>query len=230
MTTPRVVAATAVAVALAAATAALSRVPLTPDNDARAALRISWRARGERVERCRRLSDRELEAIPVHMRQPTVCEGGSATYRLRVLVDDTVRIDALVRGSGARGDRPMYVFHELPLAPGEHVIHVALALTDSSVAAPGRDRGRADDQEKLADPTEHRPPAASGTAREHGRDALEDQDERAVRDAARDLEHAGADETVPRTLDLEERIHLPPRGLVLVTYLPERRRLALLTR
>ena len=124
MITPRILAATVVAVALAAGTAALSRIPFTPDRDARAALRISWRARGERVEHCRRLSESELETIPVHMRQPTVCEGGSATYQLRVVVDGTLRLDALVRGSGARGDRPMYVFHELSLPPGDHDVRV----------------------------------------------------------------------------------------------------------
>ncbi|HEY9429158.1 MAG TPA: hypothetical protein VIR34_18500 [Gemmatimonadaceae bacterium] len=179
--TPRTLVATAVAVALAAGTAALSRVPFAPDRDARAALRISWRARGERMERCRHLTERELEALPAHMRQPTICDGGGATYRLRVEVDDTLRIDALVHGSGARGDRPMYVFHELPLSPGHHELRVKFALNDP--------------------------------ASEHAEDDRDDDDE----------------ETVPRKLELEERVHLGPRDVALVTYLPERRRLALLT-
>lgn len=235
MITPRILAATVVAVALAAGTAALSRIPFTPDRDARAALRISWRARGERVEHCRRLSESELETIPVHMRQPTVCEGGSATYQLRVVVDGTLRLDALVRGSGARGDRPMYVFHELSLPPGDHDVRVTMALYDSSGAA--RSRPGDDDRKHRSDSEEHGRPLAPDSSREQGsahgdehtREELEARDERAVRDAARDLEHAGAEETVPRTLELTERIHLRPRTMALVTYLPERRQLALLT-
>lgn len=179
---PRLLAATAVAVAIAAGTAALSRAPFAPDRDARAALRISWRARGERMERCRHLTQQELEALPAHMRQPTICEGGGAAYRLRVEVDDTLRIDALVHGSGARGDRPMYVFHEIPIAPGNHELRVEFALNDS--ASDHADEDHVEDNE----------------------------------------------ETVPRELELEERVHLGPRDVALVTYLPERRRLALLTR
>lgn len=209
----------AAAVALAMGTAALSSVTYTPDPGAHAAIRISWRARGERIERCRRLSPQELEVIPAHMRQETVCEGGTAPYRLRVTVDDTVRIDALVHGSGARRDRPLYVFHEIRLAPGVHGVRVAFTLSDTAGARPnGADEEDAEHVEE--------------EAAEHGdRDAGANRDEeRRVRDAARHFDHAGAEEVVPRDLALAATVTLEPRDLALITYRPESRQLELLTR
>lgn len=208
------------ALLLALGTAALSHVPFTPDPGARAALRISWRARGERIERCRRLSATELEAIPAHMRQETVCEGGAAPYRLRVVVDDTLRVDAIVHGAGARRDRPLYVFHEIPLAPGVHDIRVAFAISDT--AGAGHDEAE-EHQERAGRATDATP------GRQRSRDDDGD-DERSALDAARHIQHADAEEVVPRLLTLSETVTLAPNALALVTYLPERRRLELLTR
>ena len=89
-----------------------------------ALLRLSWRARGVRVEECRRLDDDEIAALPAHMRRETVCEGGLAPYRLRVDVDGERVVDSPVRGAGVREDRPLYVFRELELAPGRHRVQV----------------------------------------------------------------------------------------------------------
>ena len=65
-----------VVAAVAVATlAALSAIPWTPEPGPEAVVRLSWRARGERVEVCRDLSAEELEALPQHMRRERVCEG-----------------------------------------------------------------------------------------------------------------------------------------------------------
>lgn len=112
------------AAAVLAALGALTRVPHRTADAQHAWLRLSWRMRGERVEECRRLTPEEREALPVHMRRPEVCEGRVAPYRLRYAVNGVVLEDTLVVPAGAKQDRPIYVYREVPLVPGHHVIEV----------------------------------------------------------------------------------------------------------
>jgi hypothetical protein len=113
-----------VAAVSAVGVAALSQLAYTPPAADEAMLRLSWRARGERVEECRRLSAEEQAKLPAHMRREEVCEGRLLPSHLWVEVDGRVLVDDSVRASGARGDRPLYVFREIPLPPGEHTLRV----------------------------------------------------------------------------------------------------------
>jgi len=117
-------AAITVALATTLAIGALSRGPYTPDRADNAIVRLAWRARGERVEQCRRLTEEELERLPAHMRQEEQCEGRILPYRLQVRVDGAGVLDELVHAAGARHDRPLYVYDEVPLEPGTHAIVV----------------------------------------------------------------------------------------------------------
>jgi hypothetical protein len=125
MSAARLVAAVVVTAAALAPMAAQSYVPYAHEAAAGAELRLAWRARSARVEACRRRTPDELARLPVHMRQELVCERGVAPYRLRVEVDDATLVDRPVAAAGARADRPLYVFEELPLAPGTHRVNVA---------------------------------------------------------------------------------------------------------
>jgi hypothetical protein len=123
-TTARRILGAAVAVTVTLATVALSRVPyggLDPDISV---LRLTWRAPGEAIEDCRLLSPEEIEAQPVHMRRDRICERRLVPYRLRVYVDGVRVVDETVRPAGAREDRPLFVFRELELEPGEHQVAV----------------------------------------------------------------------------------------------------------
>ena len=72
-----------------------------------AQLRLSWRARPERIEQCRRPSAAELAEVAEHMRQRVICTGVEASYTLRVAVRDRVRNEGNGRGRGAgRGEAP----------------------------------------------------------------------------------------------------------------------------
>ena len=102
----------------------LSEAPYTAEPATHGVIRLAWRARGERVRRCRRLTPDELAKLPAHMRQEEVCERAVLPYRLRVTVDGAPAIDELVRPGGAREDRPLFVFRELSVAPGAHHITV----------------------------------------------------------------------------------------------------------
>lgn len=121
----------------------ISGVRYSAESAQGAIIRLAWRARGERVQRCRHLTADELAKLPVHMRPPgeQVCERGIAPYRLHVIVDDSVALDVLVRAGGAESDRPLFVFHELPVALGPHRLSVLFA----------REAGRADKNAGTAD-------------------------------------------------------------------------------
>jgi hypothetical protein len=128
------------AAAVALALGALTRAPYTMEDSADAELRLTWRARASQVEECRRLTEAEQEALPVHMRREVICEGRVASYRLEVRVDGEVRHGATIRGAGARGDRPLYVFDAMRLPPGRHEVEVVFerigTAADTSAAPP----------------------------------------------------------------------------------------------
>ncbi|HEY9506333.1 MAG TPA: hypothetical protein VIQ27_10200 [Gemmatimonadales bacterium] len=155
----RVIAA-AVALGSAAAIAGLSQVPWTPVPGPEAMVRLSWRARGERLEVCRQLSAEELAELPPHMRQEQVCEGTTAEYRLRVEVDGEERVDQLVQGSGEVQVRPLYVYRELVLPPGEHTVRVEVER------AARHSAGDAEDEDEKAEETGSRRRAEAAVPRQ----------------------------------------------------------------
>jgi hypothetical protein len=106
----------------------LSFAPYTTERDAGAIVRLAWRARGERVRDCRRVTPEELAKLPAHMRQEQVCEGRVLPYRLAVDLDDSATVSRLIHGAGAREDRPLYVFQDLTVRPGVHRISVRFTL------------------------------------------------------------------------------------------------------
>lgn len=131
-----------------AALALLAGVPYAAEPTHHAVLRLAWRARGEREQRCRRLSAEELAKLPVHMRPSNekVCERGIIPYHLRVSVDDSLAVDELVRAGGAESDRPLFVFHELVVSPGAHHLSIVFAREEDRV-----DRNRENEDEKSDD-------------------------------------------------------------------------------
>jgi len=113
-------AAAAVAIGLTVLVGALSQVPYAAGETEGAAVRLAWRVRSERVDECRRLTPEEIARLPAHMRREEVCEGRVLPYHLEVDLDGHRVVDHVVRPSGARADRPLYVFYDLPVPPGVH--------------------------------------------------------------------------------------------------------------
>ena len=103
---------------------ALSRVPYHAPGAQQAWLRLSWRTRSAAAQTCRPRTAAELEALPVHMRTPEVCETAAVVYRLDIETDDAPARSLRIRPAGARGDRPLFVFHQVPLAAGTHDVRV----------------------------------------------------------------------------------------------------------
>jgi hypothetical protein len=128
-------AAVGVALGLTLATAALSRVPYAAAGDDQALLRLTWRTPGEFVNECRTRTAEELQSLPVHMRSDEVCEGTILPNRLRVVLNGELIIDEPVRAAGAREDRPLYVFREIHVAPGEHRVQIEWGVENAPAHA-----------------------------------------------------------------------------------------------
>lgn len=103
----------------AAALATLSAWPMHHAPAATSLLRLDWRLRGEEAGECLRATAEELAGLPAHMRNPEACLGALPPYRLRVWIDDGLVLDEVVRGGGAREDRPLTVYRDLPMTPGQ---------------------------------------------------------------------------------------------------------------
>lgn len=185
------------------ATVALARassVALSPHGE-QAVLRLAWTARPERIEDCRQQSDEELEKLPAHMRQSLACVGTTATYRLEVRWNDRVILQQIVRGGGIRHDRPLYVFRNIDLPPGDAAIRVVFARVEPLTPAA---RGNTSPGER----DDERQSVAMG----------EDRRRREMEERTR-----GREEAIPPSLSLERDFRLQPRKVVLVTYDAERR-------
>jgi hypothetical protein len=103
-----------------------------------AQVRLSLSARPERVEQCRQLTDEELAKLPAHMRLRIQCDGFSASYRLTIAVNGESLVLDTLRGGGLRHDRPIHVFREYDVTPGEKRLSIDVARIDgrgTSVAA-----------------------------------------------------------------------------------------------
>ena len=101
-----------------------SNVRMSPHSAENAMLRVAWRARPARIEVCTTASADVQASLPAHMRQTQICEGTTASYRLEVRRGDQVVVAETVRGGGLRHDRPLYVFRELAIQPGEVEVSV----------------------------------------------------------------------------------------------------------
>jgi hypothetical protein len=123
----RLVVGLAVASAALVGVSWLSRVPMAGAQPDEAILRLSWRTLGFRIEQCRSRTDEELAALAPHMRTPEVCTGRGADYELRVTVDGAEMVRDTVIPAGARGDRPVYVFRDLLLGPGQYRVGIDFA-------------------------------------------------------------------------------------------------------
>jgi hypothetical protein len=110
----------------------ISQAPITPDTSDQALLRLAWRARPERIERCTTQGPDALAALPPHMRQTTICDGVNASYHLTVRRNGALVAEQLVEPGGLRRDRPLYVFRELAMPVGDAMISVTFVRVEAS--------------------------------------------------------------------------------------------------
>lgn len=129
-----------VALAATAAMAAISQAPVPSGEGTTGTLRLAWRARPERIERCVERHASEVAALPAHMRQTVICDGFAASYRLEVRVDNELVVSDRVMPGGLRRDRPLYVFREIDVAPGIATVDITFTrIEESDTTESGRD-------------------------------------------------------------------------------------------
>lgn len=148
MKAARWVVAVVVTGALTAGLVGLSAAPVATPNASTSRVRLSWRARPERIEVCRTLSQKELEEREEHMRQRVECTGRSATYLLQVESDGVVLHESVAVGGGLRNDRPLFILRDIDIPAGTHRLRVVFARrerTDDDAAAFAPAQGEASD-------------------------------------------------------------------------------------
>jgi hypothetical protein len=96
----------------------VSRVPTPIHAEDEAVIRLSWRLTGASRTTCRPISQEAQSELPVHMRRLEECDERPPEYRLLVRLEGEVIEDRVIRGRGARGDRPLVVYREIPIRPG----------------------------------------------------------------------------------------------------------------
>ncbi len=125
-----------VAVAAAVVTAvAVAAHPTVTDPTEGALLRIAIRTMAGTVSDCRKLTPQELEALPMHMRRPEVCETRAVPYRLEVAIAGRPVLDRTYTAAGIHGDRPLTVDEEIGLSAGPHDVAVRFAPSADAHAA-----------------------------------------------------------------------------------------------
>ena len=201
----------AIALAATAGIAWGSNFPMTPHAGSDAVLRLAWTARPERVENCRLQTDEELAKLPAHMRQSTVCEGTTASYRLEVRRAGTLIVEQTVRGGGLHHDRPLYVFRDSPMPAGEAAISIRFFRLETATTITPDARAPAASPAGKPAPADATGPTSSMDPARRRREGEE-----------RLLQRS---EAVPAALSLEKTFHFVPREVILVTYDVERREL-----
>lgn len=196
----RLAALSAASVAALVLLRAASFVPVHDVRSDSAWVRLSWSARPERIEHCRRLSDAELAERPAHMRLRLECEGRFARYGLQLTVDGTVVLVDTVQGGGLRNDRPMHVLRETPLAPGTRAVRVVLVRLDTLSTPDAESEGVAT-------------PESDAVLGDRGAREREERQRR-------------SEEGIPPRLSLDTTVTLGAGRVLLVTYDGEKRALA----
>lgn len=116
-----------IGLAFLVAVAWLTEAPAEFSTDSTALLRLSWRLPAGEGQDCRRPTPEELAELPAHMRNPDACLGGSHPgFTLRVTVDGADVATDTLYPAGSRGDRPIFVFRELPVESGQRSLSVRL--------------------------------------------------------------------------------------------------------
>lgn len=182
-----------------------------------AIVRVSWSARPERVETCRRVPDAELTQRPAHMRRQFECAGTTARYRLSVLNNDSTVYTAIIRGGGLRHDRELYVWHDVALRPGTTRLSVRFVRLDSSNTPAD---GTGDENNATARPASS---VAEGTLAQPGSGQVAGLADRTTREQQERARRRA--EAVPPLLTLDSAVTLTARRVLLVTYDELRREL-----
>jgi len=115
----------ALALALLLGVGALAHLPLGAPADG-AAIRLAVRTSAGKLEICRDVPPEELAQLPVHMRQPRICEEQPVAYRLTLSVDGIPVHAVRAERRGLRSDRALVIDDLVLIAAGRRSLVVEL--------------------------------------------------------------------------------------------------------
>ena len=115
----------AVALGILLGVEALAHLPLGRPAEG-AAIRLAVRTAAGKIEICRDVSPEELAQLPIHMRQPRLCEEQPVAYRLTMAVDGQEVHAVHADRRGMRGDRPLVIDELVAIPAGRHDLFVSL--------------------------------------------------------------------------------------------------------
>lgn len=123
-----------------------SRAPLAAEAARGPELVVSFKTAAARAEACRPTTREERERTAPHMRTDEVCERQRGESRLRVVIDDALRLDKPYAPSGLWRDGATVAIERIPVDPGKHSVSVELTggssvatFAQSLVFRPGGD-------------------------------------------------------------------------------------------
>lgn len=79
---------------------------------------------GQTKLNCRTPSEKELEELPMHMRQKELCEKNPILYSLQITVDGKLQYNKKLSGQSLRSDIPVFINEQIDLDPGKHQVIV----------------------------------------------------------------------------------------------------------
>lgn len=87
---------------------------------------VSFKHPGGLSENCRKATEEEIAAMPMHMRQEEICERRRESVRLKITVDGEVKAEKSYRPEGIWQDGNSIAIESLPLSVGDHTIKVEI--------------------------------------------------------------------------------------------------------
>lgn len=122
----------AVVLGLSALVLAGSDAPYSAPSPSTPELVVSFKHPGKVLDQCRRATEAEKAALPVHMRRDEICERGRAKVRVRVTVDGARVVDKTYAAGGIWGDGTSVATETIGVASGSRAIRIALGDTSDT--------------------------------------------------------------------------------------------------
>ena len=96
---------------------------LGPD---KAQIKISFAHGAARAEECRRLSSREIAALPASERRPNTCSRERVAVHIQLEIDGQKLHDEVLQPSGWARDGPARIYEKFEVEAGRHVVTARL--------------------------------------------------------------------------------------------------------
>lgn len=105
--------------------------------DGMAQIKLSFRHGAARVVNCRRLTSKEIAALPQRERRPNNCTRERAAIVVRIAIDGRTVYDAVLQPTGLSGDGPAEAYEKFLVPAGRH--HLEARMRDSKRTDDGFD-------------------------------------------------------------------------------------------